>query len=243
MRPLPLAPDGIADLVERTLVEGAGGWSLGVEGALAEYALLPGGRADVRRAGRTVEAIASGGGLRVTITDDTVAYATGRGETDITLAFRRSALPPAAPGVTVAPGDPDALRPEDRSAVLADLAIGHAGAAFCVRTADPDLATALAGLEGRTWRDVLDALGHRLVAASPHRVVLGPLGRIEVWNPIPPDAGASPEGCHTHLLPALLETRREVPEGEELPPQLVAAGNWTNPGWGSRFTLVKSPPT
>src|SRR5882757_1685081 len=28
-----------------------------------------------------------------------------------------------------------------------------------------------------------------------------------------------------------------------LTPQLVAAGNCTNPGWGASFTLVKSPPT
>ena len=57
-----------------------------------------------------------------------------------------------------------------------------------------------------TWREALDVVGHRLVAASPHRVVTGPLGRIEVYNPIPAGWGASPEGCHTHLIPALLET-------------------------------------
>jgi len=241
--PLPLTPDGLADLVERTLVEGAGGWSLGVCGALAEYAPLPGERAAVRRAGRTVEAIAAGGGLRLTISDDTVAYATGRDGADVTLAVPRPGRPAPAPGVTLRPCDPDALRPADASAVLADLAVGHAAAAFCIRTSDSDLVAALAGLAGRTWRDVLDALGHRLVAASPARVIIGPLGRIEVWNPIPADAGVSPEGCHTHLLPALLETGRESAEAEELPPQLLAAGNWTNPGWGSRFTLVKSPPT
>jgi len=208
VRPLALTPGDIADFVERTLVDGTGGWSLGVQGALAEFALRPGERATVRRRGRTVEATGGGGALRLTITDDTTAFGTGRGGADVTLAVPRAALPAPRPGLTLGRSDPDALRPADGSAVLADLAAGH-----------------------------------RLVAASPHRVVIGPLGRIEVWNPIPPASDASPAGCHTHLLPALLETGREVAGGDELPPQLVAAGNWTNPGWGSRFTLVKSPPT
>ena len=249
MRPLALSPDGIADFVERTLAEAAGGWSVGVQGALAEYALAAGEQAVVRRTGRTVEALAPGGGLRLTITDDTVAWAAdgagdGVGVGVVTLAVPRSTLAAPRPGVTVTgQGDPESLRPEDRSAVLADLAVGHAAAAFCVRTADPDLVTALRSVEGRSWQEALDALGHRLVAASPHRVVIGPLGRIEVYNPIPPRSDVSPAGCHTHLLPALLASGREVAVGDELPPQLVAGGNWTNPGWGSKFTLVKSPPT
>ena len=243
MRPLALTPGDIADFVERTLVDGTGGWSLGVQGALAEFALRPGERATVRRRGRTVEATGGGGALRLTITDDTTAYGTGRDGADVTLAVPRAALPAPRPGVALGRSDPDALRPADGSAVLADLAVGHRAAAFCVRTPDPDLIAALEAVEGRPWREALDEVGHRLVAASPHRVVIGPLGRIEVWNPIPPASDASPAGCHTHLLPALLETGREVAGGDELPPQLVAAGNWTNPGWGSRFTLVKSPPT
>jgi hypothetical protein len=145
--------------------------------------------------------------------------------------------------VTAMPADPGALRPADATAVLVDLAVGHPAAAFCVRTADAELVDLLRVLEGRGWAEALDAVGPRLVAASPHRVVIGPLGRIEVFNPIPARSDVSPEGCHTHLLPALLATGREVAEGGELPAQFVAAGNWTNPGWGSEFTLVKSPPT
>jgi hypothetical protein len=147
--------------------------------------------------------------------------------------------------VTVTDGDPEAIRPADGDGqpVLVDLAIGHRAAAFLVRSADPELAKRLRHLEGRTWREALDEVGHLVVAASPHRIVTGPLGRIEVYNPIPPGWGASPEGCHTHLLPALLETGREAAEGEDLPPQLVAGGNCTNPGWGPSFTFVKLPPT
>ena len=244
MERLRLTSDGILDLVHEALVGGAGGWSMGVQGALAEFAVVAGERPVVRRTGpggRTVEAVTAGGGIRLTIGADTVAFADG--EDTVLLAVPRAGLPPATTRVSVAPTDPEALRPEDGKAALVDLGLGHSTAAFCVRTADPELVAALRAVEGRTWRETLDAVGHRIVAESPHRVVTGPLGRIEVYNPIPKEWGASPEGCHTHLLPALLETGREVAEGGELPPRLAAGGNWTNPGWGAKFTLVKSPPT
>jgi hypothetical protein len=225
---------------------------MGVQGALAEYAVAAGDRPEVRRTGpggRTVEALTAGGGIRLTITDDTVAYGPAADGSDehavdrITLAVPRSTLPPPSLVVTAAPGDPAALRPDDEKAAVFDLGVGHSAAAFCVRTADPDLIAALRAVEGRPWREALDRVGHRLVAASPHRIVTGPLGRIEVYAPIPLREEASPEGCHTHLLPALLETGRETAAGEELLPQLAAAGNWTNPGWGRSFTFVKLPPT
>jgi hypothetical protein len=227
VRPFDLDPDGIADLVERSLLDGAG-WSMGVQGALAEFAVAPGENVDVRRHGRTVEALTAGGGLRLAISADTVAY--GQGSGTLTLAVPRAALPAPSLRVTVAPADPGALRPEDGPAVLVDLAVGHSVAAFCVRTADPALVGRLRSVEGRTWQEALDEIGHLVVATSPHRVVTGPLGRIEVYNPIPARWDASPEGCHTHLLPALLATGREVAEGEELPPQLAAAGNCAKPG-------------
>ena len=234
MRRLDLTPDGIADLAQRALEAGTAGWSMGVQGALAEFALVGDERPEVRRSGpggRTVETVTAGGGIRLTITDDTVAYGAGSGGA-ITLAVPRSTLPAPSLQVVAAPADPGALRPEDEKAVLVDLAVGHSVAAFCVRTADADLIAALAAVEGGSWREVLDHAGHLLVAASPHRVVTGPLGRIEVYNPIPKARAASPEGCHTHLLPHLLETGRETAEGEELPPQLAAAAYCTTTAAG-----------
>jgi hypothetical protein len=228
VRSLDLDPDGIADLVERSLFEGVGGWSMGVQGALAEFVVVAGEGVDIRRRGRTVEARTAGGGIRLTISDQTLAYGDGSGT--VTLAVPRATLPAPSLQVTVAPADPGALRPEDAPAVLVDLAVGHSAAAFCVRTPDPALIARLRAVEGLTWQEALDEVGHLVVATSPHRVVTAPLGRIEVYNPIPAQWAASPEGCHTHLLPALLATGREVAEGEELPPQLAAAGNCTKPG-------------
>jgi hypothetical protein len=235
---LPLTADGIADLVAETLVQRVGGWSMGVQGALAEFA-VPGALAAVavRRSGRTVAAIAPDGGLRLGITDETRAFAVAdRHRPDgigaVYLAVPRRSLPAPSAGVTIVEGDPAALRPEDGDDLLVDLAVGHAAAAFCVRTGDAELGKRLRAVEGAPWREALDHVGHAIVAASPHRVVTTPLGRIEVYAPIPRERGASPEGPHTHLLPALLETGRELPDGVDLPPGLApAAAFHPPPGW------------
>ena len=241
VRRLELPPDRIADLVHDTLAGAVGGWSMGVQGALAEFAVVE-NRAEVRRAGRTVEAFTTGGGLRLTVSDATSAFAATRphradGPGTIYLAVPRRGLSAPAPGVAMAGADRAALRPEDADDVLVDLAVGHAAAAFCVRTGDAVLADRLRAVEGATWREALDRAGPAVVAASPHRVVTTPLGRVEVWAPIPPVQGASPEGPHTHLLPALLATRRELPPGVDLPPDVAPAAafhpppGWLPPGW------------
>ena len=231
MRALALDPDRIAELIHGALADSAGAWSMGVQGALAEFAVVGDEAVEIRRSGRTVEAVTPGGGIRLTITDDTVAYSAGP-DRQITLAVPRPVLPAPSLKVTAEAADPGALRPEHEQAVLVDLAVGHSAAAFCVRTADPELIAALRAVEGCTWQEALDRVGHLLVAASPHRVVTGPLGRIEVYNPIPREWHVSPDGCHTHLLPRLLETGRESADGDELPSELVAAATCTNPGWG-----------
>ena len=230
---LAVSPDGIADLAHDVLQRATGGWSMGVQGALAEFAVAGGDPAAVavRRTGRTIEAHTAGGGLRLTITDATQAFTAG-GDDTVYLAVPRRTLPPPSTGVTVAEADLGALRPEDGHDLFADLAIGHAAAAFCVRTGDPDLAKRLRAIEGAPWRDALGAVGPALLAASPHRIVTTPLGRIEVYAAIPATDAASPEGPHTHLLPVLLATGRELPAGVELPPDLAPAAAFHPPaGW------------
>jgi hypothetical protein len=116
VRALALDPDEIAELIHGALADPASAWSMGVQGALAEFAIVGDERVDVRRSGpggRTVEAVTAGGGIRLAITDDTVAYSAGPGR-GITLAVPRSVLP--APGLRVRaePGDSGALRPKTR---------------------------------------------------------------------------------------------------------------------------------
>jgi hypothetical protein len=56
-----------------------------------------------------------------------------------------------------------------------------------------------------------------ILAANPHRVFISRLGRIEVYQPIPPPSGKSPEGPHTHVLPKLLKGGRTHPATEPVP--------------------------
>jgi hypothetical protein len=201
---------------------------MGVHGALAEFAVVDADPAAVavQRSGRAVEAVTAGGGLHFTITDETQALAH---DGTVYLAVPRRTLRPPAAGVTITDTDPGGLRPEDRSDLIADLAIGHACAAFCVRTGDADLAKRLRAVEGAAWRDALASVGHALAVASPHRIVTTPLGRIEVYAAIPADGGGSPEGPHTHLLPPLLRTGRELPAHVDLPPDLAPAAAFHPP--------------
>jgi hypothetical protein len=60
-----------------------------------------------------------------------------------------------------------------------------------------------------------------ILTANPHRVFISRLGRIEVYQPIPPPSGKSPEGPHTHVLPRLLQSRRTHPATEPVPEGLV----------------------
>lgn len=223
MNRLPLDPDGISELVHGILNRAAGGWSMGVQGALAEFAVVDGDPEAVtlrRTTRRTVEALTAGGGLRLTVTDETQVFTSGE---TVYFAVPRRALPSPAAGVTITDADPGALRPADRRDLVADLAVGHAAAAFCVRTGDAELGKRLRAIEGAAWPEALATLGPGLVATSPHRIVTTPLGRIEVYAPIPTDGGASPEGPHTHLLPPLLRTGRELPAGVDLPPGFAPA--------------------
>ena len=56
-----------------------------------------------------------------------------------------------------------------------------------------------------------------ILAANPHRVFISRLGRIEVYQPIPPASGRSPDGPHTHVLPKLLKSGRTHPATEPIP--------------------------
>lgn len=116
--------------------------------------------------------------------------------------------------------DTDAVRSEDRSAWLFDLGLGLTTVDFCVRTADPSLLRILRNAEGNALLSD-QALFERLRQASPHRVLLSRLARLEVRLLIPPRGQASPPGAHTHLLPHLLHRRRAHSANVPVPADLL----------------------
>ena len=103
--------------------------------------------------------------------------------------------------------DRDAILEPAREELLFDLGMGLHTADFCVRTSDPGLIDMLRSAVGRSWL-AAGEVNQSIVKASPARVVLSRLARIEVSNPIPPPGGVSPDGPHTHVLPDLIRRHR-----------------------------------
>jgi hypothetical protein len=113
--------------------------------------------------------------------------------------------------------DREALRAEDRHALLFDLGLGALQADFCVRIDDADTATRLRQHAGRPVFEPGNPAMGIILHANPHRVFMSRLGRIEVYQPIPPPSGKSPDGPHTHVLPRLLKSGRTHPATEPVP--------------------------
>ncbi|MEM7294715.1 MAG: hypothetical protein AAF420_15145 [Pseudomonadota bacterium] len=111
-----------------------------------------------------------------------------------------------AGGVKPLGKDAQAIVESERDAQLYDLGVPVSNMRFCVRTATPQLITALDAAAGTSILDASHALWRALLQASPTRVVISELARIEIYQPIVEDE--TPFGPHTHLLPDLIAARR-----------------------------------
>jgi hypothetical protein len=226
--------DLVHAMAAASAAEDGGAWVLGVEGATAE--VVPGPRATVERCGGEIVVRAEDAGLRLIVDDDVRAFLPpGRPDPPlVVLAVPAARAVTSSPVVRLLGEDVDAIAGGDRPEQLVELGLGLAGVSFCVRV-DDDLLGLLRLVEGRPLEKALAEVGSLLVERSPTRVVRTPLGRAEIATPIPTADGASPDGSHTHLLPALLELGRALPAGIALPPTFVPGAvfypprNWALP--------------
>jgi hypothetical protein len=113
--------------------------------------------------------------------------------------------------------DDEALRPQDRSAVLFDLGLGTAQVDVCVRTADPETLTQLRAGLGHSLFAPGNPLMQVMPRLSPHRVFVCRFARLEVYQRIPGHGETPPEGPHTHVLPDLLRHQRTHPATAPIP--------------------------
>jgi hypothetical protein len=127
---------------------------------------------------------------------------------------RRAALTELGP-------DGDALREQDREDLLFDMGLDTLQVDICIRTRAPALIQALRAACGRPLFEAGNTAMAALVAAGPHRVFITRFGRCEVYQPIPPADGKSPEGPHTHVLPKLMRSGRTHAATELVPAGLV----------------------
>jgi hypothetical protein len=199
------------------------GWSLGTFGAIAEFVREAGEAADFAREPGSVSAVTARGGLRIAPCDDLrlVASETPTAESwshRVALCLPRAACAGSGRRVLTEIGrDDEALREQDRGAVLFDLGLGALQVDCCIRSADGSLVEALRQHAGRSLFDAGNGAMGLILAANPHRVFVTRVGRIEVFAPIPPSDGKSPTGPHTHILPKLLAHGRTHAAGEPVP--------------------------
>ncbi|MBI4365973.1 MAG: hypothetical protein HY543_04060 [Deltaproteobacteria bacterium] len=117
--------------------------------------------------------------------------------------------------------DRDALRDEDKKAVLFDLGLAIPHVDAFIRLRDPAVIARLRGYAGQNvFAPGNDAMS-LILAAQPHRVFVSRCARVEVYQPIPPHDGRSPQGPHTHVLPKLLAQGRTHAATEPIPEGLV----------------------
>jgi hypothetical protein len=215
----------LEDWIAQSLRDAGAQWSAGTYGAIAEFSRDPAEPADVVCAQYGGAASTARGGIRVELRKEVraVAYETTTKNHDqwghaIALCLtagecamgRRTTLHELGP-------DSAAIRPEDCDSILFDLGLEAAQVDVCVRTSRPELLSPLRAGEGRSLFDVANPAAAAIFKASPHRVFVTRVGRAEVYQPIPPADGKSPEGPHTHLLPKLLRSGRTHPATVPIP--------------------------
>ena len=225
----PITPSrtDIVEFLATRLADPATQWSLGTFGAIAEFAREGDEPCALDLAGPVASAMTARGGVRIAphadmrlVASETPTRESWSQRVALCLPENRCAMNRRSVLTELGP-DEEALRAEDRPAILFDLGLDALQVDVCVRTGDPEL---VATLRRCTERPAFDQ-GHQamgaILAASPHRVFISRLGRIEVYQPIPPANGKSPQGPHTHVLPKLLHFKRSHAATEPVPVGLV----------------------
>ncbi len=215
------------DLVREQLERTSSGWSSGVFGALAEFERDPEEHSKALD-GALLGWVTPRGALAIDskmrplpLAYECLSARPGRWQQGCVFCLPSQSLERGPSVLTDLGRDRAALRPENREGRLFDMGIGRPGVRFCVRTEDQALAALLAKNSGHSLFDRANPVMAAIKEASPNRVVMTPLGRIEVFQAIGSSRNGqgTPEGPHTHVLPKLLASGRShdanipVPDG------------------------------
>ena len=198
-------------------------WSLGTFGALAEFTRNADEPVTMAHDAGALSAVTARGGIRLTpragmrlFASESATRTSWSHRIALCLPENQCAMNWRNVLTELGP-DRDALRESDRGAILFDLGLNALQVDACIRVTDPRVAADLRACAGRPVFEHGNPAMGVILAASPHRVFLSRLGRIEVFAPIPPPNGKSPEGPHTHVLPKLLQAKRTHAATEPTP--------------------------
>jgi hypothetical protein len=222
-----MTSDDVVDFLADRLADAENGWSVGTFGAIAEFTRDAGEAASLDRTATSVAVVTTRGGLRIEPRPDLRLIASESLTAEswsqrIALCLPRDVCDMNGRTVLTEIGpDAGALRAEDRDSVLFDLGLGTLQVDVCIRSHDPKTIAALRYNTGKpVFAHGSEAMSI-ILAANPHRVFLSHIGRAEVFQPIPPPGGKSPDGPHTHVLPKLLAHGRTHAATEPLPDGFV----------------------
>jgi predicted Fe-S protein YdhL (DUF1289 family) len=238
---LPWRQDQITEFVAESLRQKSGAWALGRYGATAEFICDHDEPCEVSVTGETITAISGRGALQLTIGERVRALRlrdddSRHGYRAIFLVVSKARVTlPVAKTLTPLGRDEGAIRPEFRNDIWFDLGLGRDDLRFCVRASSADLLDTMNQALGLPLLDVLQAAGALIVKHSPARVVETPLGRAEIYTPIPLPGGQSLDGPHTHLLPDHLESARATAPGIDLPPVYALGATFFPRGITTRY--------
>jgi hypothetical protein len=213
----------VAEFLAEQAADSEVGWSLGTFGAIAEFTRDADEAATLGRNGETMSVVTARGALRIDahpalrpIASESLTKESWSHRVALCLPHDACAMSRRTELAEIGP-DRAALRAEDRDAILFDLGLGALQVDVCVRSGDPIVVEKLRSCAGKSiFAKDSGAMG-AILAANPHRVFVSRLGRVEVFQPIPPPNGKSPSGPHTHVLPKLLAHGRTHAATEPLP--------------------------
>lgn len=211
-------------VLRRYVADPTASWGLGTFGAVAEFHRTAEEPASIDT-GATLQVVTERGALRISSTPDlrAFAYETSGHAGDSWSHVLTLCLPAARTAMhrrevlTECGPDHEALRPDDRAAVLFDLGLGTAQVDACVRTADAEALTCLRAGLGRSLFAPDNPVAPAMPRLSPHRVFICRFARLEVYQRIPGPNETPPEGPHTHVLPHLLRHQRTHPATVPIP--------------------------
>ena len=207
------------DFLAELALDPANGWSIGSFGAIGEFIRDADEPARINRDKNLVEIYTDRGGMRIAPDQKLIPIAwdslTSDGESwghHFDFCVKQ---PQTVSRVIRDLGvDREALRPEDRAHRIFDMGVACGAVMMVMRSAD---AAFIAVMEQHVGQDLLSIpeIYVETLRAQPHRILISPAGRIEVYQPVPPADGKSPEGPHTHLITNIVPKHR--PHGANTP--------------------------
>lgn len=219
------------ELIADQLADVEAQWSLGTFGAIAEFVRDADEPAEIERTDQSASVVTPRGGIRLSeiaglrpVAFETVTTSSWSQRIAFCLPEaasrmnRRGALTELGP-------DTQALRAEDRDALMFDLGLAAAQVDCCIRTSDAELIAVLRTHAGRSLFETGNPAMGLILRYSPHRVFITRAGRAEVYQTIPVQGGVSPEGPHTHVLPKLLAHGRTHAATEPIPKGWVSCAH------------------